>query len=106
MSECHLKNGECVRCGECCQRFQLEVDPEKYPQIADTMLKTFNANYPFKLKEVKKFLWRFYGVCEHFDEETKLCKIYENRPELCRVSFRRRNEFGDSVKDVSKVPKS
>lgn len=25
------------------------------------------------------------GVCIHFDEQTKLCKIYENRPLICSV---------------------
>lgn len=25
------------------------------------------------------------GVCQHFDDETYLCKIYESRPLVCRV---------------------
>lgn len=25
------------------------------------------------------------GICHHYDEDTKLCLIYENRPDICRV---------------------
>jgi len=25
------------------------------------------------------------GVCDHFDRQTKLCSIYEDRPLICRV---------------------
>ena len=35
--------------------------------------------------EQTKFLDRGDGTCYHFDENTKLCLIYENRPLVCRV---------------------
>lgn len=31
------------------------------------------------------FLDRGDGVCQHFDQATHLCSIYENRPLVCRV---------------------
>lgn len=27
------------------------------------------------------------GVCKFYNEETKLCKDYENRPEVCRTEY-------------------
>ncbi len=26
------------------------------------------------------------GICKHLDMQSNTCKIYENRPEICRVS--------------------
>lgn len=33
------------------------------------------------------------GVCIHLDAETNLCKIYEIRPEICRVDVMYENYF-------------
>ena len=49
----------CTACGKCCQN----VDKS----------------------EQTKFVDRGDGTCYHFDENTKLCLIYENRPLVCRV---------------------
>lgn len=49
----------CYKCGLCCQN----VDKS----------------------EETKFLDRGDGTCRHYDEETKLCTIYETRPDICRV---------------------
>ena len=35
--------------------------------------------------EQTAFLDRGDGVCYHFNEQTNLCSIYENRPLVCRV---------------------
>ena len=53
------KSFPCTACGKCCQN----VDKS----------------------EQTKFLDRGDGTCYHFDENTKLCLIYENRPLVCRV---------------------
>ncbi|WP_273382184.1 YkgJ family cysteine cluster protein [Actinobacillus porcinus] len=49
----------CTACGKCCRRVNLS--------------------------EQTAYLDRGDGVCKHFDEQTNLCKIYENRPLVCRV---------------------
>ncbi len=49
----------CNGCGKCCQN----VDKST----------------------LTKFLDRGDGICKNFDESTKLCKIYEYRPLVCRV---------------------
>ena len=49
----------CTGCGLCCQH------------ISD-------------IKELKEFDLGN-GVCKHYDYATKGCRIYENRPTICRV---------------------
>lgn len=50
----------CDKCGLCCKRVSVA--------------------------EETVFLDRGDGVCKHHDEESKLCSIYESRPEVCRVN--------------------
>ncbi|MEH8137622.1 YkgJ family cysteine cluster protein [Gallibacterium anatis] len=54
-----LSDFPCSACGKCCRRVNLS--------------------------EQTRFLDRGDGICLHFDESTNLCKIYENRPLVCRV---------------------
>lgn len=49
----------CNACGECCCRVHQS--------------------------EQTAFLDRGDGICRYFDEQTKLCTIYETRPLVCRV---------------------
>ncbi len=50
---------ECDNCGECCK----------------------NIGHIEELKEFN----RGDGVCKYLDFETNLCKIYDSRPDICRV---------------------
>lgn len=49
----------CYKCGLCCQN----VDKSEKTKLLD----------------------RGDGTCLHYDEKTKLCSIYETRPEICNV---------------------
>lgn len=49
----------CNACGECCRRVNQS--------------------------EQTAFLDRGDGTCRHFDESSKLCQIYSQRPLVCRV---------------------
>lgn len=49
----------CTQCGACCRHVNLS--------------------------ELTAYLNRGDGICHHYDSDTHLCKIYENRPEICRV---------------------
>lgn len=49
----------CNQCGECCKRVHL---------LAETAS-----------------LDRGDGTCRHFDNDLKRCRIYEQRPDICRV---------------------
>ena len=37
--------------------------------------------------EIYAHLDRGDGVCRYYDDDTRLCSIYENRPDLCRVDL-------------------
>lgn len=58
----------CTQCGACCKSVHLS------PATA--------------------WLGRGDGVCRHFDEEGKLCSIYDRRPDVCnvKVMFQRHYE--------------
>lgn len=51
----------CERCGACCRN----VDKAQETHSLD----------------------RGDGVCRHYDDQLKLCSIYESRPEICRVDY-------------------
>ncbi len=57
----------CTQCGKCCR-------------------------YVSK-SELTAYLDRGDGTCRHFDEDTKLCKIYQNRPLICRVEDMYKTHF-------------
>lgn len=49
----------CTACGQCCKNVYLS--------------------------EQTNYLNRGDGTCRHFDDETLLCNIYEQRPLICRI---------------------
>lgn len=49
----------CDACGQCCRRVNLS--------------------------QQTAFLDRGDGTCKHFDEHTRLCQIYDDRPLVCQV---------------------
>ncbi|EPO6706519.1 YkgJ family cysteine cluster protein [Pseudomonas aeruginosa] len=49
----------CNQCGECCRRVHLLVETAS--------------------------LDRGDGICRHFDDDLKRCRIYQQRPDICRV---------------------
>lgn len=62
----------CTKCGCCCKRIDIAVNnmnhlTDVYPAI---------SKFPYK--------WDETGRCEQLGEDNK-CKVYENRPLLCRI---------------------
>ncbi len=49
----------CTQCGLCCQR----VDRSEETQFLD----------------------RGDGICKHYDEQSRYCRIYDDRPAICNV---------------------
>lgn len=54
-----LSNFPCYRCGACCRQVHLS--------------------------EQTAFLDRGDNVCLHFDDQSRLCRIYDNRPLVCQI---------------------
>jgi Fe-S-cluster containining protein len=64
---------QCLKnCGACCQ-----LNPEERPDLEDYLTAAELEQY---LSMVGKEGW-----CIHFDQQTRLCTIYEERPQFCRV---------------------
>lgn len=57
----------CYQCGKCCSNVHLSDET--------------------------KFLDRGDGCCKHLDLDTKLCSIYEDRPDICRVELQYLSRF-------------
>jgi Fe-S-cluster containining protein len=66
---------QCDKCGACCMNL--------------------------KRSEIYSDLDRGDGICIHFNEETKLCNIYDNRPDICNVDKLYKLFFADKI-SVSK----
>lgn len=54
-----LSTFPCSQCGACCRHVNLS--------------------------ELTKHLDRGDGICHHYDLDSRLCSIYERRPEICQI---------------------
>lgn len=59
----------CTQCGLCCQHVNLS--------------------------EKTAYLDSGNGVCRHYNQESKLCDIYDNRPSVCRVDHQYSKNYKD-----------
>ncbi|WP_408630485.1 YkgJ family cysteine cluster protein [Methylovulum psychrotolerans] len=59
----------CSKCGKCCINLHLA-------------------------KELS-YLNRGDGICVNFDIEANLCRIYDNRPEICRIGLQYEKNYSD-----------
>ena len=81
MTNCsHNKDWKCVRCGKCCHVFKKPIKNK------EEVLKAHEKETGFKLNKADVQII-LAGPCEHFDEKTHKCKIYKDRPELCKEYF-------------------
>jgi len=74
MTNCmdNLKNCK----GKCCTFFRIEM-----PDLTDDTRRYFELH---GIKVIDPNILHFDIPCKQFDPETKTCKIYETRPELCK----------------------
>lgn len=86
--------------GHCCVAFYLEAPHDRLDEIRTELTdgeQIADMVIPLSLAEANARLERFgadreYGsdcegfiyTCRHFDDATRLCRIYADRPEMCR----------------------
>ena len=61
----------CTQCGKCCMYVNL------FPQT--------------------QALDRGDGICKNYEVNTKLCKVYDHRPEICNIHFQYTHKFADKM---------
>jgi Fe-S-cluster containining protein len=86
--------------GKCCVAFPLnktlgELAAMRYPASAFEALTILGMIQPLTVEETRERAARFglgepddeikYYSCRHWDEETRLCTIYDERPWMCRT---------------------
>jgi len=79
-----MKN-KCVDCGNCCRETEMIISAQDITRIKkNTPENLRRINFVKKTADGLFQLKNKYGNCVFFDPTTKLCKIYEVRPEGCR----------------------
>ena len=85
---------KCSGCGHCCVVFnlipvsKLEVEMKKLEvdKVKD-LFPNYEGECELRLKR-KRVFWgtmgRWVYVCQYFDVDTRLCRVYRNRPDVCR----------------------
>lgn len=61
----------CNKCGLCCQHVHLAIETQ--------------------------YLDRGDGTCRHYDQATKGCSIYSERPDICRIDRSYSLHFADKI---------
>ena len=71
-------NGKCSCCGQCCGDI-LHLSKQEIKKIDDYLK-------DHKVEETKRIMFCSYdNTCPFRDNKNKICKIYEVRPDICRV---------------------
>ena len=85
---------KCNCCGECCRVINLQYTKKRLMKIKNPSVKFILEHWyrisreeAHKRQPSKGYLngWSgsYFYVCDAWDEETRLCKIHESRPEIC-----------------------
>ena len=90
-----VENWGCVKnCGACCKLGPLDSRPDLQSYLTEDQYKLF-------ISMIGPDDW-----CKHFDKENRLCTIYENRPEFCRVDKQNFKKMFDIDEDEFSVSHS
>jgi|Deesub1362B_J571_1020462.scaffolds.fasta_scaffold00013_196 Fe-S-cluster containining protein len=68
----------CLRCGECCRRYAVELHEGEVERFQRDEVEILDNGR----RRIKR---RFDGFCIFYDEKKRICRIYENRPDSCRI---------------------
>ena len=74
---------ECKFDSKCCSMYRIVLERDEYKNYKYKRFVRFFDKNEF-LGYVCILTYQENGYCIYFDNITKLCKIYENRPKACR----------------------
>lgn len=73
------RNGQCSRCGQCCSSV-LPLGPDEWERLKKLVEeKKLRADVPSNGSDT------VYVFCPFLDKAAKACRIYEDRPDVCRT---------------------
>ncbi len=91
------ENLNCKDCAECCKPVVVPTK-EDIEKIKNAGHKDFLDLDPIHPENGKTVLKRINGYCMFLNQKTKLCTIYENRPDICKIyPFMEKDEVDDCV---------
>jgi Fe-S-cluster containining protein len=75
---------ECTDCGRCCMYVAIEIDPPTRPRNAtDILWYLYHPGISIYVDGNEEWCIQFESRCENLGEDL-LCKIYRQRPHICR----------------------
>jgi len=78
-------NKKCEDCGKCCIETAMLLSEEDINQITSNTLNNLKKDeFVFRNEDGYYQLQNLDGCCFFFEKPTKLCSIYESRPQGCR----------------------
>lgn len=80
----YYRKGNCLGCGKCCQKIYVQTSKHVIKDEKEfEKLKLLHRFYSY-LTVVDKDETGLVFSCSNLDEKTKLCKIHNKRPGICR----------------------
>jgi len=75
----------CHGCDACCRYVAIEIDKPTNQSDRDHIFwYLFHANTNVFVDWDDNWFVEFVAPCNALDKKTKLCRVYENRPQVCR----------------------
>jgi hypothetical protein len=75
---------ECTECGKCCTYVGVEIDkPKKASEASDILWYLYHENVYIYVDGSNEWSVHFEGRCRNLGDDL-LCRIYEQRPDICR----------------------
>lgn len=75
----------CHQCDECCRYVAVEIDRPKTKTDYDHLIwQLLHDNVNVYVDWENDWYVEFITPCSALDKKTKLCRIYNNRPKICR----------------------
>lgn len=91
-------NFPCQRCGRCCENVGKAVLKARASSSNDPFTKAVAA-FPYRLKLPG-------GYCEKYDHDTRTCKVYDRRPDVCNTATMYNLYWSDTMTEEEWIRKS
>ena len=77
----------CIKCGSCCNFFEMIINPQNLKLDNLSIREAFKKELGVEFEDILQCSIKVHATCIYLDKKTGLCKIHDNRPEICRNHF-------------------